>query len=157
MGAPYRINYGNEALVVLQVNAPAYDGEVQFSFKMMGEQYKWFEYPFVGIRGSVGWYWVTMVLILIGLLLVVGSPVLVPLALLLLVGGGGAFIVCVGGIVLALGSVCCGGTAIGGGSLAQMLCCCCCCCCRRRRGGSKRKAPRRNVRGTVNRRFGQGR
>ena len=151
-GAPFRINYGNEALVVLQVNAPARDGQVQFSYKMMGQKYKWFEYPFVGIWGSLVWYWITMVLILIALLIVVSSPIAVPLSALVLVGGAGAFLLCSSGITFALcGSIC------GGSTFISSVCCCCCCCCRRR-GKAKRKGPaRRNDRRANSRFFSGGR
>jgi hypothetical protein len=85
---------------------------------MMGQKYKWFEYPFVGIRGSLFWYWVTMIVILIALLIVVCSPVAVPVSALVLVGGAGAFLLCASGIGFAVFS-----SLSGGAAISSTICC----------------------------------
>lgn len=46
VGAPYRVNVGDGAIVVLQATSAS--GSGSFSYQVIGAEYPWFEKPFIG-------------------------------------------------------------------------------------------------------------
>ena len=69
VGAPIRVSVNNGAIIVLRTtNTNAAVSTGKFSYNMDGTYYNWIERPFIGV--GVGWYYITISLIFIALLLV---------------------------------------------------------------------------------------
>lgn len=50
IGAPIRVPVSSGAIVVLQSLAPATTGSAVFTYQVVGDYYRWYEQPFIGLQ-----------------------------------------------------------------------------------------------------------
>lgn len=138
LGAPIRVpTSSGGAIVVVYTDAPAVAGSVEFSHKVIGSNYKWFE--FVGTPIWV--YYLFLVVCALALCLFINSPCLIPIVIVLLV------VLLAFAAIMTLGTTGVGLIALIVAVLAVGCCsifCCAICCYRRfRRSGNTKRKPRK--------------
>jgi hypothetical protein len=72
LGAPARVPIGSGAIVVIQVKNGYTLGKAQFSYKVVGTKYNWYEQPFVGKK--IVYYYLFLVALALGFTIVICCP-----------------------------------------------------------------------------------
>lgn len=81
VGAPVRVPISSGAIIVSQ--ATARTGASQFSFKVVGTEYTWYEKPFVGLHVSAYYlFLITLVIAVIGFVVGPLPFLLIPLLII---------------------------------------------------------------------------
>ena len=98
IGAPVRVKVSTGAIITLQVQPPARNGEAKVLYKVVGAKYKWYERPFIRMNFVAYIFFLIAFSIALTVIVVCSSVILMFLLVSPVVNVCGLPTLCFGGV-----------------------------------------------------------